>query len=192
MADEPASAGARVLPHRYAMVRVDEIKPHPRNPNRGDVDGIAGSIEALGFYGALIVHEPTGHILAGSHRWAAAQADGLAELPALLYDVDEDVARAIMLGDNEWSRLARWDAEQLVELLNEQSATRVGLAPTGFTADRFAELARQLQPERSGEFPEYGDDLPVEHVCPRCGYGWSGDPKGRRTASGDKGEGDVA
>jgi len=184
---EPARA--RVLPHRYAMVRVDEIKPHPRNPNRGDVDGIAGSIEALGFYGALIVHEPTGHILAGSHRWAAAQADGLGELPALLYDVDEDTARAIMLGDNEWSRLARWDAEQLVELLREQQATPLGLAPTGFTADRFAELARQLQPSGPGEFREYDDDLPVEHVCPRCGYGWSGDPKGRRTAAGD-GQGD--
>lgn len=175
---------ARVLPHRYAMVRVDSIQPHPRNPNRGDVDAIGESIGAVGFYGALIVHEPTGNILAGSHRWVAAQTEGLDELPALVYDVDEDTARAIMTGDNEYAKLARWDVEQLVALLSEQQATPLGLAGSGFGEARLAELVAAMNPEPPDQFRAYDDDLPTEYRCPSCGYEWAGQPRpGREAAS---------
>ena len=57
---------AQVLPHRYELVDTGQLRPHPDNPNIGDVAGIAGSIEAVGFWGAVLVHEGTGHILAGA------------------------------------------------------------------------------------------------------------------------------
>ena len=166
---------AAILPHRYAMLAVDQIQPHPRNPNEGDVDGIGESIDAIGFYGVVLVHEATGNILAGSHRWAAAQDRGLAELPAIVVDCDETTARAIMTGDNEWARLGRWNVARLVALLTEQQATPLGLAASGFTDERLAELVAQMSPAPP-EFGEYGDDLPTEHKCPRCGYEWSGKP----------------
>ena len=173
----PRSGGPAVIPHRYATVRVDDVRPHPRNPNRGDVDGIAESIDGVGFWGALAVHEPTGHILIGAHRWAAARSRGIAELPALLYDVDEPTAQRIMIGDNEWARLARWDMAQLVELLGELRATPEQLVATGFDDKRFAELVAQMTPEPPDQFGEYGDELRTEHKCPSCGYEWSGNPR---------------
>jgi ParB-like chromosome segregation protein Spo0J len=165
---------AAVLPHRYAMTPVGEIRPHPENPNRGDVDAIADSIEGIGFYGVVVVHEATGNILIGSHRWAAAQTTGLAELPSIVVDCDEDTARRIMLGDNEYAKLARWDVEALVALLTNLRATDAELGATGFTDDRLAELVAQLNPAPPDHFPGYDDDLPTEHRCPRCGYEWSG------------------
>lgn len=139
-ATAPAEPAAVVLPHRYAMVRVDQIQPHPDNPNVGDVDAIGESIESIGFYGVVLVHEPTGNILAGEHRWRAAQLVGLAELPAILIDCDEDTARRIMVGDNEFARLGRWDREKLVDVLGQLAASARGLAATAFSAERFAAM----------------------------------------------------
>lgn len=164
---------AVVIPHRYAMVRVDSVQPHPRNPRRGDVDEIAESIDAVGFWGALAIHGPTGNILIGSHRWAAARADGLEELPALVYDVDEDTAQRIMVGDNRYAEMARWDMAQLVGVLGDLAATPEQLAATGFGQAQLAELVKRMTPEPP-EFPQYDDELPTEHRCPRCGYEWTG------------------
>jgi hypothetical protein len=171
---EPERAAAVVLPHRYAMMPVGEMRPHPSNPNRGDVDAIAESIEGIGFYGVVVVHESTGHILIGEHRWTAAQTVGLGEVPAIVVDCDDDTARAIMVGDNEYAKLARWDVERLVAVLEQQRASPLGLAATGFGEARFAELVAQLHPAPPDQFPGYDDDLPTQHRCPRCGYEWSG------------------
>lgn len=35
------------------------------------------------------------------------------------------------------------------------------------------------------DFPEFGDDIPVEHECPSCGYRWSGSTKPKADATDD-------
>ena len=55
---EVRSVGALLLP----------ANSRPRQPNM-----IAGSIEDLGFFGAVLVQESTGRIIAGEHRWRAAK-----------------------------------------------------------------------------------------------------------------------
>jgi ParB-like chromosome segregation protein Spo0J len=92
---------AAVLPHRYAMAPVGQLHPHPENANTADVAAITESIEGVGFWGVVLVHEATGNILAGEHRWRAAQAAGIPELPVIVIDCDDDTARDILLGDNE-------------------------------------------------------------------------------------------
>lgn len=137
-----------MVPHRYRVVKTDEVRPHPENPNRGDVAAIGESIGALGFYGALLVHAATGHILAGEHRWRAARARGLAELPALVIDCDEDDARRIMVGDNQFARMGVWDQAALIRVLTELDAAPRGLMATGFSdADLAAMLGGHAAPD---------------------------------------------
>lgn len=162
-----------VLPHRYAMVAVGQVQPHPANPNVGDVDAIAESIEGVGFWGALVVHEATGNILVGSHRWAAAQTSGLGELPALVVECDEETAERIMVGDNEFAKMARWDLARLVAVLNPLAASPAGLVGTGFGEAQLAELVAAMNPAPP-DFRGYDDDLPTSYRCPSCGYEWSG------------------
>jgi len=123
---------ATVLPHRYAMVEVGQVTPHPANPNIGDIAGIGESIEGIGFFGVVLVHESTGHILAGEHRWRAAQDKGLTKLPAIVIDCDDRTAEKIMMGDNRYARLGQWDTAKLVELLESHGEDLTG---SGFTAD---------------------------------------------------------
>lgn len=101
----------------YRVADVDEIKPHPKNPNRGDVELIADSIENNGWYGACIVQRDTGYILAGEHRWRSARLKGMLQIPVVEVDVDPVTAIRIMLVDNESTRQAQYDEEALNELL---------------------------------------------------------------------------
>ncbi|MEQ4724198.1 ParB N-terminal domain-containing protein [Nonomuraea sp. B19D2] len=52
-----------------------------RNPHRGDVEIIGGSIDENGFYGAVLVQRSRVWITAGEHRWCGALARGLAAVP---------------------------------------------------------------------------------------------------------------
>lgn len=126
----------KTVPQRYRpKTPVTEIKPHPKNYRRGKVDQIQTSLATIGWYGAVIVQESTGLIIAGRHRWEAAQAEGHATLPAFWVDVDDAQAVKIMLADNRMSDIAANDEEAVQALLREIFETEGTLAGTGYTAD---------------------------------------------------------
>lgn len=131
-----------MIPQELADVPLDQIQEHPRNPRRGDVATIARSIESNGWYGAVLVQRSTGYILAGNHRYQAAQAQGLARLPVLWLDVDDALALRILLADNRTSDLATNDEEVLRELLAQIAHTDGTLDGTGYSS---ADLARLLE-----------------------------------------------
>ena len=58
----------------YGERLVSELKQHPQNPRRGNVEAIKQSIETSGFFGAIIVQKSTGYILAGNLRSRVAQS----------------------------------------------------------------------------------------------------------------------
>lgn len=152
------------LTQEFATLPVDALEPHPENPNRGDVQVIAGSIEHNGFFGAVLVQAPCNgrtlhRVLGGEHRLMAAQAEGMAEVPVLVLDVDDDAARRIMLADNESARRAGYDDETLGDVLAALSSTPAGLAGTAFTTDDLDDLLLRLSPPP----PPSLDELAAEH-----------------------------
>jgi ParB-like chromosome segregation protein Spo0J len=168
---------AEVVDHRYELLDVDSVTPHPHNPRVGPVDAITDSIEANGFYGAIVVHEQTGHILIGNHRYAAAVKAGITRLPAIVISCDESRARRIMLADNRYAELAQWNDETLSALLAELSTEPGALIGTGFTT---TELAALLSADDFTPADETNRvDVSREHECPACGYTWRVDADDR-------------
>lgn len=106
-----------IINKQYAYADPADLIPHPENPRVGDVAAIAESIEANGFYGALVVQRSTGHVLVGNHRLAAAVELGLDRVPVVWADVDDDRARRILLADNKSADLAYYDDESLASVL---------------------------------------------------------------------------
>jgi ParB-like chromosome segregation protein Spo0J len=171
---------AAVIPHRYEQRNVDQLEPHPDNPNRGDPDAVGESIESIGFFGVVLVQESTGRILAGEHRWRAAQAHGIPALPVIAVDCDDETARKILLADNHFARLAVWDEDALTALLATMAADDGGLAGSGFNGDDLAVLLarqaeglpegfRHLVPGETGGDGHHGDDAGMV-TCPNCGH----------------------
>lgn len=139
-----AAESGPVINQSYELVATERLLPHPRNVNRGDLAAIGGSIAENGFYGAIVAQKSTGHILAGNHRYDAAKATGIAEVPVTWVDVDDDRALRILLADNRTTRLGHDDQEALAALLQEILADTQTLAGTGFDETALDELLAEV------------------------------------------------
>ena len=131
----------------FEMVAIERLIPAPYNPNAGDFGAIHESIEANGFFGALVVSRRTRHVLAGNHRLAVALKMGYESLPVTWVDVDLDGEKRILLADNRTSRLGNDNPNALAELLAELAGTDKGLSGTGFDGDDLDSLLNDLSRE---------------------------------------------
>jgi ParB-like chromosome segregation protein Spo0J len=138
------------------MVSTRLLEPHPENPRLGNVDAIAESFRAHGFYGVLVAQRSSNRVLAGNHRLLAARKVELSEVPVVWVDVDDDQARRILLTDNRTNDLATYDLGDLTALLSELAVTEDGLAGTGYEpADLDALLSENAPPAATvGEEPK--------------------------------------
>jgi len=159
---------------KVEMVAIGDLACHPENPRRGNLDEIRSSIRVNGFYGALVVQRSTGHILAGNHRFMAAEAEGLGKVPVIYVDADDDDAKAILVGDNRLSDLAENDPELLAALLQAIQSRDEGLTGTGYSDDDLAQMLAQAAGDMGAEL-EGEDDIPdtPEQPVTRPGDLWT-------------------
>lgn len=158
---------------KVETVTVDTLTPDPANARAHDdrnLKAIKASLEQFGQRKPLVVTHD-GIVLAGNGTLEAAKQLGwdkvaIARTPA---DWTYEQARAYSLADNRSAELASWVPDVLKEHLVELDAAGFDVAELGFET-----LAPPTDPEQVGDFKEYGDDIPTEHRCPKCGYEWSG------------------
>ncbi len=131
-----------LVPQTYELVPVGAIAAHPENPNSGDLDSIGESLDANGFFGACLVQRSTGLILAGTHRWLAAKAAGLASVPVIWADVDDEHALRILLADNGTSR-NRKIAQDAVARIMKRLGSHKG---TGYNAEEQSRFIASIRP----------------------------------------------
>lgn len=177
---------------------VAELKPDPRNPKDHDVGLIHTSVNRFGFVEPIVLDGRTGLIVSGHGRVKALQAleaeggdppegigvdetSGRWHVPVVVgWESRNDAeAAAALIAMNRTTEMGGWVDESLLDLLEDLAAT-TGLDGVGYD-DGDVENLRSLldtpagQPAvPPGEFPEYSDDIAVEHTCPSCGYAWSG------------------
>lgn len=142
----PLMAQAAYAHQKHRIAKIADLVPHPRNPRQGDVGAIHESIQANGWYGALIVQASTQHVCAGNHRLLALKATGATEVPILELDIPDDVALRILLADNRTNDLATYDDALLLEILIAE-AQAGNLVGTGYTGDDVDQLMRDLSTE---------------------------------------------
>jgi hypothetical protein len=134
-----------VTQHYDPEADLTALSEHPDNPRRGDDGAVADSVDANGFYGAILAQASTGHVLAGHTRRRVLLDKGETTGPVIWVDVDDATARRILLADNRMAELATWDDEALLRVLSELGgADPAGLDGTGFDAEMLSALAADL------------------------------------------------
>lgn len=133
---------------------VAELKVHPRNPRRGDVDRIAASLEANGQYRPIVVQSSTGYIIAGNHTYLGARKLGWTHLDIVRIDVNDKKARKIMLADNRTSDAGDYDRDILAEVIASLDGDTEG---SGYYDDEIEAMlsgVAQQAEETMGEFED--------------------------------------
>lgn len=125
---------------------IEKVRPHPENPNNGDDEEIAVSIEVNGMYRPVEAQTSTGHILAGNTTYAACLLLESAVIPVIWLDVDDETAVRILLGDNALARLARMDVGLESELVDRLLETELRLLGTGYTEPPLPALPTEPEP----------------------------------------------
>jgi len=163
----------RTINEAIEAVKIDRLKPHPRNVNQGDFGAIQQSVETNGFYGTIVANRRTGHILAGNHRWQVAKAMHYDTVPVAWVDVDDEQELRILIADNRTTRLGIDNEAQLAELLSELAATPAGFLGTGFDGDDLDRMIGNLSHPmfEPGTEDDQGQlDKKKTIVCPECGH----------------------
>jgi ParB-like chromosome segregation protein Spo0J len=139
----------RMLPQRYEPHEdLSELLPFPGNPKDHDQGAIAESIDALGFFGAILAQEYFKYVLAGHGRLEDLRRRGITTGPVLWVKCGPEVARSIVLADNRIGERGGWNDPALGAFLATQvrSYGDASLAGTGFDLDDVEALRDRLEP----------------------------------------------
>ena len=164
-------------------MKISELKPDPKNANKGSERGNAAIEASLRRYGAgrSILIDRNGKIIGGNKTVQNAKAAGLEDVIVVESDgtkliavkrVDLDIAdataRELAIADNRASELSlEWDGPVLTALVAE-----LDLKPF-FSDDELAEFMPDelpAQPEESSAKEIDTDSFVMECRCPKCGF----------------------
>lgn len=133
---------------RTESVPIDSVTPHPSNPRRGDIARIERSLRDHGQYAPIVIHEQTGHILVGNHRWRVMKEKlGWSHVDARFISCTEAKALQILAMDNRSSDDGTYDDAELLALL--EAIGDGDLAAAGYGVDDLDDLLARLEEEPS-------------------------------------------
>lgn len=154
---------------KMQVLPIDRVEQHPLNARVHNVEAIEKSMTEFGQYQPIVVQESTGFVIAGNGRLLAARNLGWTEISAVVHDIDDERAAAMLLVDNRTSDLATYDPEALVALLESVDDLEVA----GYSEQDLTELLFKMTPPV--EFPTVDiDDEDFEQTCPKCGFEFNG------------------
>lgn len=131
---------------------IKSLKPHPDNPRRGDVTGIASSLARFGQVRPILAQRSTSFIVAGNHTYQAALSLGWKRIAVAVVDLSDEDARAYMLADNRWSDVATNDDAALLAILRELGEAGQ-LEGTGYSPDDLDDLLALLESQTTPPEP---------------------------------------
>ena len=104
------------------LVKVDELIPHPKNPNthpESQIKILAQNIRYHGWRHPIVVSKLSGYIVAGHGRLEAAKELGVSIVPVEYQDFSsEDNELAVLVGDNRLAELSSLDLNSLQDIVD--------------------------------------------------------------------------
>jgi len=121
---------------KLPLLDVYEIRHHPRNVRRHNLDLIVESLRTYGQQSPIVVQKSTGYVCKGNGTLKAARdVLGWSHIYGSVEDFDDDQALRYLLADNRTSDTAETDKAALANLLKELDSGANGLQGTLFSLD---------------------------------------------------------
>src|ERR1017187_6264702 len=137
---------------KVQTLKLADLQPNPRNYRAHPADQLNRLEQSLarhGQYRPVVVQASTLKIIAGHGVVEAAKQAGETTISAVVVDVTDEEARAVLVDDNELARHAEDDREELAVLLADLHDTE--FAPLAYNGEEIEDLLRELTMPRMGE-----------------------------------------
>lgn len=159
-----------------AIVAVEDVHPNPENPNMHpdeQLRRLGMIIRNAGWRNPITVSTRSGLIVRGHGRLAAAQLEGLSEVPVDYQNYASDAEElADLIADNRIAELADPDMQKLAGLFEKIDAAEFPIELTGFTRDEYGEIADALSAATEG-LVDADEEIPLpEEPTSRRGDLW--------------------
>lgn len=141
------------------LVKVEELIPHPKNPNthpQSQIKILAQNIRYHGWRHPIVVSKLSGYIVTGHGRLEAAKELGVSIVPVEYQNfASEDNELAVLVGDNRLAELSSLDLNGLQDIIDGFKASDFDTILAGFEpTDLDALLGEQK--------PDFGDEKEKE------------------------------
>lgn len=175
------------------IIRTEEVEIEQvlANPNQWKVhsqfaqQALEGSLDDLGILKPLIINLRTSSLwppgdkdvhtlLDGHRRCVVAMRRGQTTWPANYVDLTPDEENEALLIIDEITGLRTPDTALLASLMRDVSTPSVALQQMLDALAQEHGIVPRAAPDAPEAFPSYDENLPTEHICPRCGYAFSG------------------
>jgi ParB-like chromosome segregation protein Spo0J len=154
---------------------IERLIPYARNARThsdAQVAALAASIREWGWTMPALVDE-AGTLIAGHGRVLAARQLDITEIPTMVArGWTEAQIKAYRIADNQLPTLAGWDQQLLGVELAELQGLGANIELIGFSTGEADKL--MSGPQAPSEFGAYDETIETEHVCPKCGFRFSG------------------
>lgn len=140
MARKPAANSGREA-HETVFIKVEDLRPNPRNPNKHpetQIQMLMASLQRDGQTKPILVRKANNMIIAGHGVQTAARRLGWSEMQVILWDVDQATAERVMLADQRLGTLSEMDKGRVAGLMLEIGAG--DWMSTGYTQEEGAKL----------------------------------------------------
>lgn len=164
------------LPDAIEHLATDALVPYARNSRTHSpeqVAQIAASIREFGFTNPVLI-DANNTLIAGHGRVMAAQALGLASVPAIrLAHLSDAQRRAYVIADNQLALNAGWDMSALARELEDLSGEGFDIDLLGFGADELTTLLGEYGQDaaKPGDGLTDPDDAPAVQQKPATKLG---------------------
>jgi ParB-like chromosome segregation protein Spo0J len=157
------------------MIPTTDLKPSPYNPRKISPEARAKlekSLATFGLVDPLIVNAQTGmRVIGGHQRLEILKAHGIAEVPCVVLDIDEDREKMLNIALNNQNMAGEYEFSKLADLLLEFDQKNLDMSVIGFT-DEELERIMNWTPDADSPCNQPQDEIdnrPLEVSCPRCG-----------------------
>lgn len=141
------------------LVKVEELIPHPKNPNthpQNQIKILAQNISYHGWRHPIVVSKLSGYIVAGHGRLEAAKELGVSIVPVEYQNfASEDNELAVLVGDNRLAELSTLDLNGLQDIID-------GFKETNFDAILASFEPTDLDALLGEQKPDFGDEKEKE------------------------------
>ena len=137
------------------LVKVEELIPHPKNPNthpQSQIKILAQNIRYHGWRHPIVASKLSGYIVAGHGRLEAAKELGVSIVPVEYQNfASEDNELAVLVGDNRLAELSSLDLNGLQDIIDGFKASDFDTILAGFEPTDLDSILGEQKPDFEDE-----------------------------------------